>query len=106
MEKTKKERLAELKEKSNRAQTLYTQVTRANPFWFFEPNGGIPTKEGRELLEKYLKPEDLPSIFDSQEDIFKTEANIYFISGGNRSSKSVSCAIFAFIFAIRKLLTQ
>jgi hypothetical protein len=74
-----------------------------DPFWFFEPSDGIVTGKGKELLEKYLKPEDIPQRLQSQTDLFKSTASIRGASGGNQSGKSTFGAIYAYIWMTGEL---
>lgn len=70
----------------------------ADPFWFFEPTTGEITEERMEFLRRHLKEEDIPARLDGQVDFFRATAPVVMVSGGNRSGKSVSAGIFAFIW--------
>ncbi len=75
----------------------------ADPFWFFEANDG-ELSEGRvEVLRRYLKDEDIPRVVDSQLDVLLSKASIKGVSGGNRSSKTISGTIDGIIKSVGEL---
>ncbi len=69
----------------------------ANPFKYWKPNDGVITPERRKLLERWLKPEDIPIKTDSQLEVILSDANEKAVSGGNRSGKTVSGTISGII---------
>lgn len=69
----------------------------SDPFWYFIPSNGEITAPRRAILEKYLKPDDIPQRLDSQFDIILSTANIIGASGGNQSGKSTSGAVKGYI---------
>lgn len=74
---------------------------KADPFWYYEPSVGDVTPEARQILEKYLKPEDIPKRLDGQIDVLASTANTNLVSGGNQSGKTTVCSIRKFIRACR-----
>ena len=72
---------------------LEQEAIAQDPFWFFIPNDGEITPARREVLAKYLKEEDIPAKVDSQLDALLCMAPIVGVSGGNRSSKTVTGTI-------------
>ena len=72
---------------------LEQEAIAQDPFWFFIPNDGEITTARREVLAKYLKEEDIPAKVDSQLDALLCMAPIVGVSGGNRSSKTVTGTI-------------
>lgn len=88
----KKKRL--LEKRAEMAEQLEA-IKESDPFWFFIPSDGSISEQGRKLLEKYLKPDDIPSRLDGQVDVFRSEAPIRGASGGNQSGKSTDGAIEA-----------
>jgi phage terminase large subunit-like protein len=69
-----------------------------DPFWYFEPSDGSITEEGKALLHKYLKEDDIPTVLDGQVDAFKSVSSIKGVCGGNQSGKSVFGAIDGYIW--------
>lgn len=63
---------------------LLAEAKGQDPFWYFEPSDGSITEEGKVLLQKYLKPDDIPQRLDSQKDLFASKASIKGASGGNQ----------------------
>lgn len=78
-------------------------LKRQNLFYYFEPNDGNITEEGRQILSRYLKPEDVPDRIDSQLDAILCRANVIGISGGNRSAKTTTATIMGIIMATGEL---
>lgn len=73
------------------------EVKEADPFWHFQPTHGILTPEGHTLLKEFLRPEDIPVVFQSQTDIFRSMAPIRLAGGGNQSGKTTTGTIETFI---------
>lgn len=71
---------AELEELDRLEQEAIDQ----DPFWFFEPSDGTITPEGKALLEKYLKPDDIPQRLVGQLEILLCPADIIGVGGGNQ----------------------
>lgn len=63
-------------------------VQSSDPFWHWEPNDGVITKERRDILRHWLKEEDIPDRTDSQLDVLLCDSEVRGVSGGNRSSKT------------------
>lgn len=63
---------------------LLLEAKGQDPFWYFEPSDGSITEGGKALLQKYLKPDDIPQRLDSQKDLFASKASIKGASGGNQ----------------------
>lgn len=62
----------------------------ADPFKYFVPNDGVLTDARKAILRRYLKEEDIPVKVDSQLDVLLSKAEIRGVSGGNRSSKTMT----------------
>ena len=88
----KKEDLGRILEEIAEAEAaVYKQlemVAEADPFWSYEPSSGEVVVEGRELLRKWVKEGDIPSVFEGQESVHRSLASIVGVSGGNQSGKS------------------
>ena len=63
-------------------------IRRENPFWYYQPVTGEISRERREFLLKYLKPEDVPQQFQGPLHMHLSDKPIKVSSGGNQSSKS------------------
>ena len=100
---TKAEKLAELKAKREIVLKAMEEAKEADPFWLFKPNTGTIGDREKQLLEKHLKPDDIPSRVDGQDEVFQSLAPIRGVCGGNQSSKSTSGAIEAYIQATGEL---
>jgi phage terminase large subunit-like protein len=86
--------LAHVREAIQDRQRVINELKALNPFWWYVPSNGDLTPEGIELLQDYLKPEDIPQgRLDSQLDYHLSTAPIRGASGGNQSGKSVCGAI-------------
>ncbi len=96
----KKKRIAHLKAERVKQQAIFDKVKEEDPFWLFEPSNGEVPEEGQKLLEKYLKPEDIPQVLLSQLDVFKSEADIIADFGGNQGGKTTLACIMSFIWAV------
>ncbi len=79
------------------------ELKDSDPFMYFVPNTGELTDERRAFLERYLKPEDIPDRVDSQLDAMLSKADIRGVSGGNRSSKTVTGTVDGVIKATGEL---
>lgn len=82
--------IVQMREKIDQAESL-------DPFMYFQPNTGEVTPEKREFLCRWLKEEDVPQSLDGQDDVFKSDADIIYVSGGNQSSKTTSLVMKALI---------
>ena len=60
----KKILIAKLAEEEKFLDALITKAKDIDPFWYWIPNDGIITDDGREVLRKYLKEEDIPKIVE------------------------------------------
>lgn len=69
----------------------------ADPYWHYEPSTGEISREAKEFLLQYLKPDDIPQRLDGQIDVHKAMSPIIGASGGNQSGKTTVGAIEAFI---------
>ena len=94
----KQAQLAELIAKQAELVDAIEVTKEADPFWFFEPSdGSIPT-DRFELLNEFLKEDDMPTgNLDSQLDVVLSPANVVGASGGNRAGKSAISAIKGYI---------
>ncbi len=99
---TEQEREKQLASIAEMEKTLMDQMEalkKADPFWFFEPSTGDVPEQGRALLRKFLRPDDIPQHFDSQIDALKSKANIVGVSGGNQGGKTLIVCIRRLILA-------
>tara|TARA_R100001530_G_scaffold26226_4_gene21126 strand:- start:13362 stop:14972 length:1611 start_codon:yes stop_codon:yes gene_type:complete len=69
-----------------------------NAYYYFEPSDGTVTPEGEALLRKYLNPEDIPQVFDSQLDAIKAleTCNIIAVLGANQAGKTLIMSIICY----------
>lgn len=88
-----KEKLKAIERAENRA--LLRQ--ESNAFYYYEPSDGIIPDENKWILEKHLKPKDIPLRFDGQLDFHLSTANIKAIFGGNQAGKSACLAVHCYI---------
>src|SRR3990172_10365362 len=84
----KEELLAKIAEEEKLLAELVVKAKEIDPFGYWIPNDGIITDDGREVLRKYLKEEDIPDKVDSQLDRLLCRSEVVGVSGGNRSSKT------------------
>lgn len=96
-EEQKAARLAELELLYAKVNEKIEQATALDPFMYFEPNSGEIPDDRRGFLGRWLKPDDMPTALDGQDDVFKCDADIIYVSGGNQSSKTTSLVIKALI---------
>ena len=89
----------ELREMEADTERRLKEARELDPFWFYQPSDGTLNPAGRALLEKYLKPKDIPSHFDSQMDVHCSTASIIGDFGGNQSGKTVGGTIETLIKA-------
>jgi hypothetical protein len=78
-------------------EAKFNEAVEADPFWHFKPTDGNVTPEGRALVRKYIKEEDIPANFAGQQDVLLDDSEIRGAFGGNQSGKSTLGAIEAFI---------
>ena len=97
-EKKRLAKIQEIEERITERTRIMKELKSQNPFLFYEPSSGAISQEGKELLNDYLKPEDVPQHFDSQLDVHLSNANINGCFGGNQSGKTLAGAIEAFIW--------
>jgi phage terminase large subunit-like protein len=90
-------RLAELEALLAKVDDKLGQAKALDPFTYFEPNSGEITPDRRKFLEKWLKPDDVPTALDGQLDVLGSDADIIYASGGNQSSKTTSLILWALI---------
>jgi phage terminase large subunit-like protein len=94
--------LREIKELEEMLLDLRQQERDAisvNPYWFYKPSDGSISPEGQELLEKYLRPEDMPEgRLDCQMDVHESDADITLCAGGNQVGKSTVGAITGYVW--------
>ena len=96
--------IAELEEMLEDLQRQEKEALALDPYWFYEPSDGTITKEGMELLQKYLRTEDIPEgPLDCQLDVHKSDADITLCAGGNQVGKSTVGAVTAFIWVTGEL---
>ena len=98
-------RLALLDKQEEEVKQIIATVKESDPFWFFEPNDGELTDDRKTILRRYLKEEDIPQKVDSQLDAILSTQPIRGVSGGNRSSKTVTGTILALIKSTGELPT-
>lgn len=91
-------RLQELREMLAERERAEQEIKALNPFWFYEPSDGTISEQGMQLLNDYLKPEDVPQRFDSQLDVHLSNADINGAFGGNQSGKTTAGSIEGFIW--------
>lgn len=84
----KQELLEKLKIEEAKLAVLIEQDKKENPFWYWKPNDGVITEDGRDLLKRYLREDDIPAKADSQLDRILCISEIVGTSGGNRASKT------------------
>lgn len=80
-------------EEGQKLEKIKKVAEEADPFWFFKPNDGNMNEERKQVLRRYLKEDDIPQAVDSQLDALLSKASIRGVSGGNRSSKTVTGTI-------------
>jgi len=101
MDRVKIERL--IAEEEQKLKVLTERAKEYDPFWYWIPNEGRVTDEGREVLAKYLKPEDIPDTVNGQTDRLLSKTEINGTSGGNRSGKTEVETIDGYIKATGEL---
>ena len=89
--------LEELREMRKDTERRLAEAKAVDPYYFYEPSDGSISDAGRALLNKYLKPQDIPSHLDSQLDVHCSTASIIGDFGGNQSGKTTAGAIESFI---------
>ena len=82
------EKLKRLEELEALYNASVVEYEKENPFWSWSPNPSEIDEYGKELLERYLRPEDIPQRVDGQLDVLLSKANIRGISGGNGGGKT------------------
>lgn len=97
------DKIIELEARKLEELRIIDEAKASDPFWWYEPNDGIIEGARKEFLEKWLKPEDVPGVVDSQADAHRSVADIIAVGGGNQSSKSVFGAIESFIYLTGEL---
>lgn len=85
---TKKLTQEEIRRELEELDRLEQEAIEQDPFWFFEPSDGAISPQGQALLEKYLKPEDIPPRLVGQMDVLLCPADIIGVGGGNQSGKT------------------
>lgn len=85
---TKQEILEQIKAEETKLTELTVRAKEYDPFWYWIPNDGVVTDDGREVLARYLKEEDIPSKVDGQLDRLLSKSKINGTSGGNQSGKT------------------
>jgi phage terminase large subunit-like protein len=97
-------KLEKLKGLEKNLETRKRVVMESDPFYFYEASDGSITEEGLTLLNKYLKPIDIPEgQLDGQLDLHKSIADVRGASGGNRSGKSASCSVEGYILTTKEI---
>lgn len=84
---------------AEQAEAELSKFRKENPYWFYEPTQGNISKERREFLLKYLKPDDIPQKLHGALDVHLSEATIRGASGGNQASKTVTAIMEALMKA-------
>ena len=93
------DRKAHLIRKIEERKAVLERLAMEDPYYFFKPSGGDITEQGRELLEDYLKPDDIPQVLEGQRDVFGCDADIIAMFGGNQSGKTTAACIMSYIWA-------
>lgn len=93
----KQKLLVVIEEKKRSLQTTVADLKALDPFWSFKPSTGSITPEADNFIRKWIKPEDIPTVWDSQLDSFASPAQQILISGGNQVGKTVMAIIKAII---------
>lgn len=78
-------------------EEVKAEYARENPYWFYVPSDGSVSEEGMQLLSDFLKPEDIPQSFIGQKHVHLSTASVRCVSGGNRSSKTVTNCVEDYI---------
>ena len=73
--------------------SLFEETKQADPYWWYVPSTGDLTDEGKEFLNRWIKPQDIPSQFYGMDVAFKSNAKIIATFGGNQAGKTLSNAI-------------
>lgn len=90
--------LAAMLKELEEIEEMEAECEEQDPFYFFKPSDGTISPAGMKLINKYLKPEDIPQRFYGQLDAFISTAPIRGVSGGNQSGKSTFGAVYAGIW--------
>ena len=64
-----------------------------DPYWFYVPSSGDLKPEALALLERHVKPEDMPKAIYGAWEVVACDADILEMSGGNRAQKTVTSVI-------------
>lgn len=81
--------LAAIQQQKEEIKGSMELVKAEDPYWFFEPSDGSFTPESKAFLEKWLRPEDVPTRLDGQLDVLKCAAEIILLAGGNQAGKTM-----------------
>lgn len=84
LDKLKAEALAELEE-----------LKDEDKYWFFTPTTGNIGPDAEEFVKKWFKPEHIPATYTGQMAVFKSQAPIVVVTGGNQPGKTTVNAILA-----------
>lgn len=85
--------LSQITEKRAELEKLLKDVTKQDPFWGFVPSDGSLTEERQAFLVKWLRPEDIPTKFDSQRDALLSPAQQVAMFGGNQVGKTLTLTV-------------
>lgn len=91
-------RLAQLEQDEKRLQAAVQKLAAEDPFWAFRAwNKSDITAERLAFVQKWIKPEDIRAVWDTQEDAFRSAAPILILLGGNQGGKTTTNAVKAHI---------
>lgn len=84
--------LAKVQEQRATLTANLEAIRNEDPYWFFKPSDGSITPEAKTFLEKWLRPEDVPTKLDSQLDVLRCPGQIILMAGGNQAGKTITNA--------------
>lgn len=85
--------LDQLEKEEKELLSIFDEAKEADPYYWYVPSNGDLIPQGKEFLEKWIKPEDIPARFDGMDLAFKSNARIIGTFGGNQAGKTLSNAI-------------
>lgn len=89
----REELLTLVKEQKESLAATVANLKTLDPFWSFKPSTGVLTPAAHEFIKKWIQPEDIPAVWDSQTDAFRSPAQQILCSGGNQVGKTVMAII-------------
>ena len=76
--------LNQIEREEKELQSLFDETKQADPYWWYAPSDGYISSKGKEFIEKWIKPEDIPQKFYGIDQCFKSNARIVGTFGGNQ----------------------